>query len=72
MMTAGFPDFGSDFKHLDFAKIAEAGGIMGIRVEEPRGLRAALRKCFAHPVPVLLDVVTNPHEISIPAEITGN
>jgi pyruvate dehydrogenase (quinone) len=71
MMTAGLPDFGTDFKHFDFAKIAEARGIVGIRIGEPRNLRAALHKCFAHPGPVLLDVVTNPHKIFIPAKITG-
>jgi pyruvate dehydrogenase (quinone) len=71
MMTAGFPDYGTDFKHFDFAGIAKAGGIMGIRVEEPGDLRAALHKAFAYQGPVLVDVVTNPHELSIPPKITG-
>ncbi len=71
MMTAGFPDYGTDFKHFDFAAIAKAGGIMGMRVEEPGDLRAALHKAFAYRGPMLVDVVTNPHELSIPPKITG-
>ena len=71
MMTAGLPDYGTDFKHFDFAQIAKAGGIMAMRVEEPGDLRAALHKAFAYQGPVLVDVVTNPHELSIPPKITG-
>ena len=70
MMAEGFPDYGTDFKHFDFAKIAEAFGIKGIRVEEPEELRGSLHRAFVQDGPALVDVVTNPYEISIPPKLT--
>ena len=54
MMVAGFPDFGTGFKHFNFAKIAEAVGIKALRVEEPGNIRGALEQAFLHKGPVLV------------------
>ncbi len=69
MQTGGFPDFGVDFKNFNFAKIAEAIGLRPFRVERPGDLRDAVRSAFRHKGPALLDVVTNPYELSMPPKI---
>jgi len=70
MLVAGMPDFGTDHDEVNFAAIAEAVGIKAIRIEDPKKLRKGLQEAFAHPGPVLVDVVTDPDALSIPPEIT--
>ncbi len=48
------------FGPLDFAKLAEDMGCVGIRVERPAGLAPALAEAFNADRPVVLDVVTDP------------
>jgi pyruvate dehydrogenase (quinone) len=54
----------------DFALVARSMGLHGIRVESPQDVEAGVREAFAHPGPVLLDVVTNPDEVAIPPKPT--
>lgn len=70
MFVAGMPDFGTDHDEVNFAAIAEAVGIKAIRIEDPKKLRKGLQEAFAHPGPVLIDVVTDANALSIPPEIT--
>jgi pyruvate dehydrogenase (quinone) len=65
----GMPSFGTGLLDTDFAAIATAAGLHAIRVERPDALDEAVRSAFAHPGPVLLDVVTNPDEISLPPKV---
>ena len=67
MEQAGLAEFGTVLHNPDFAKMAEAIGMKGIRVTDPKQVDAAVKQALAHPGPVLLDVVTNPEEISIPS-----
>ncbi|GGS11840.1 putative pyruvate dehydrogenase [Streptomyces humidus] len=67
---AGLPEFGTVLDNPDFAAVAEAMGITGIRVSDPADLEAAVRRAFDTPGPVLLDVLTNPDEIAVPAKPT--
>ena len=69
MKAAGFLPTGTDLKNPNFAKMAEAMGVLGIRVEDPAELPAALKQAFAHAGPVLVDVVTNPLELVMPPKI---
>jgi len=69
MKAFGFVDFGVDLKNPNFAAMANAMGIHGTRVEDPADLRGALQAAFAHPGPALVDVVTNPQELSMPPKI---
>jgi pyruvate dehydrogenase (quinone) len=71
MQVAGIPDFATDFKNFNFAKIAEGAGIRSFRVERATDVREALRAALRHKGPALLDVVTNPYELSMPPKITG-
>ncbi len=54
----------------DFARVAEAIGMRGIRVTDPHDVDAAVAEALAHPGPVLLDVLTNPDEIALPPKPT--
>lgn len=54
----------------DFAKIADGSGILGIRVEDPADLRAALQKAFDYDGPALVEVITARQELSMPPTIT--
>jgi pyruvate dehydrogenase (quinone) len=71
MMVEGLPAHGTENVNPDFAAIARAAGAYGVRVEQPRDLRDALRDAFRHRGPALVDVVTDPRALSIPPKITG-
>jgi pyruvate dehydrogenase (quinone) len=71
MMVEGLPAYGTTNRNPDFAAVARAAGAYGARVEKPKELRAALRDAFRHKGPALVDVVTDPHALSIPPKITG-
>ncbi|MET7312888.1 MULTISPECIES: thiamine pyrophosphate-dependent enzyme [unclassified Streptomyces] len=68
---AGLPEFGTLLDNPDFAAVATAMGITGIRVTDPAELEESVRRAFNTPGPVLLDVLTNPDEIAIPAKPTA-
>ena len=65
----GLPEFGTRLHDADLAAIATAAGMHAIRVQSADGLDEAVRSAFAHRGPVLLDVVTNPDEISLPPKV---
>ncbi|MFB9835240.1 pyruvate dehydrogenase [Actinoallomurus acaciae] len=71
MMVAGVPPYGTGYPATDYAAIARAAGAHGLRVEDPRDVREALREAFRHDGPALVDVVTDPAALSIPPRITG-
>ncbi len=70
MEQVGLPEFGTVLHNPDFAKVAEAIGIRGIRVTDPHDVDGAVAEAMAHPGPVLLDVLTNPDEIALPPRPT--
>jgi pyruvate dehydrogenase (quinone) len=67
---AGLPEFGTELDNPDFAAVATTLGITGIRVDSPDQLEQGVRAAFAEEGPVLLDVVTNPQELSVPPKPT--
>ena len=69
MKASGFVSFGTDLSQPNFATIAQASGMLGIRVEDPADLRDALSKAFAHDGPALVEVVTARQELSMPPTI---
>jgi pyruvate dehydrogenase (quinone) len=69
MKAAGQLPFATGLQNPDFAAVAEAMGIRGIRVEDSGGVDAALTEAFAHEGPALVDVVTDPQEMTIPPAI---
>jgi len=69
MKAAGFVELGTDLENPDFAAMATAMGILGVRVEDPGELPQALDRVFAHDGPAVLDVVTATQELSMPPTI---
>ena len=52
------------------AKVAEAMGATGLRVQDPSEVRPAIERALATDGPVLVDVLTNPSELSMPPKTT--
>jgi pyruvate dehydrogenase (quinone) len=70
MQVAGLPNSGTDFKPgVNYARIAEAAGILGLRIEDPAGLPDAIKQVLEHQGPALLDIVTNPYELIKPPDL---
>jgi pyruvate dehydrogenase (quinone) len=69
MRVAGYEDFGVDVKPSNFAKMAEAVGICGYRIEDSRDLKKSLVTALRHDGPVLIDVVTDPNALALPPKI---
>jgi pyruvate dehydrogenase (quinone) len=65
----GLPEFGTVLGDVDLAAIARAAGLHAVRVQRPGELDDAVRAILSHPGPALLDVVTNPEEISLPPKV---
>src|SRR5580698_474140 len=67
---AGFVPFGVEFKNPNFARVAEAMGATGIRIEEPGNVREGLAAALAHKSgPVVVDVVVDPFALSLPSHV---
>ena len=67
---AGFIPFGTDFVNPDFAKVAEACGARGIRIEEPGDVRDSLRSALEHrDGPVVVDVLVDRWALSLPSHV---
>jgi pyruvate dehydrogenase (quinone) len=71
MKSAGFLNFATDLINPDFAKLADAASIPGIRVEKPQDLRRALKQALDHEGPALVEVIVNRQELSMPPTITA-
>lgn len=70
MQEGGIVPFGVDFKNPNFAKVAEAMGAKGIRVEEPTDVREGLAQALAYRGgPVVVDAVVDPYALSLPAHV---
>jgi pyruvate dehydrogenase (quinone) len=68
--VAGYPNFGVDLVNPNFAKLAEALGMTGMRVEDPTQVADAVDAMLAAPGPVVLDVVTDSRVLAMPPHIT--
>ncbi len=70
MQEAGLVPFGVEFKTPNFAKVAEAMGAKGIRIEEPGDVREGLTAALAHKGgPFVVDVVVDPFALSLPSHV---
>ena len=65
----GFLDFGTALKNPNFAAMAEAAGIRGIRIEDPAKVEDGIAAAFAHDGPVLIDAVVSRTELAMPPSI---
>ncbi|MCY1044578.1 ubiquinone-dependent pyruvate dehydrogenase [Corallococcus sp. bb12-1] len=68
--VGGMLDVGTSLRNPNFAALAEAVGIKGLRVEDPGDVDAAVQQALATPGPVLVDAVVSKAELVIPPKIT--
>jgi pyruvate dehydrogenase (quinone) len=69
--SSGFLDFGTSFKNPNFAAMAEASGVRGIRLEDPAHVDEGVAAALAHDGPVLIDAVVSRMVLPIPPAITA-
>ena len=69
MKAAGILEFATDLVNPDFAKLAEAAGVLGLRAETPEQVRPMLTEAFQHDGPALVEVVVNRQELAMPPTI---
>jgi pyruvate dehydrogenase (quinone) len=69
MKAAGFLDFATDLDNPDFAKMAEAAGLLGLTAETPEQVRPMLVEALKHDGPALVEVLVNRQELALPPSI---
>jgi pyruvate dehydrogenase (quinone) len=70
MKAAGLLDFGTDLQNPNFAKVAEAAGLLGLTAETPDQVRPMLAQALHHDGPALVEVPVSRQELSMPPTIT--
>jgi pyruvate dehydrogenase (quinone) len=68
--SSGFLDTGTSLKNPNFAALAEAIGVRGIRLEDPGEVETGIAEALAHDGPVLVDAVVSRMVLPIPPSIT--
>jgi pyruvate dehydrogenase (quinone) len=69
MKAAGMLDFATDLLNPDFAKMAEAAGMLGLKADVPEQVRPMLAQALSHPGPALVEVVVDRQELALPPSI---
>jgi pyruvate dehydrogenase (quinone) len=69
--SSGFLPTGTDLENPNFAAMAEAVGIRGIRLEDPADVDDGIAAGLAHDGPVMIDAVVNRTELAFPPAITA-
>src|SRR5437868_238472 len=70
MKAVGFVEFGTDLQNPDFAKLAEAAGVLGLRAERSQDVRPMLTQALKHDGPALVEVFVHRQELSMPPTIS--
>jgi pyruvate dehydrogenase (quinone) len=68
--SSGFVNAGTNLANPNFAAMAEAVGVRGIRIEDPGDVESGVAAALAHDGPVLVDAVVNRSELAMPPSIT--
>ena len=68
--STGFLPTGTDLVNPNFARMAEAIGIKGVRIEDPKDVEERVREALAHPGPVVIDAVVARSELAMPPAVT--
>ena len=69
MKAAGILDFATELHNPDFAKMAEAAGVLGLKANVPEQVRPMLAQALSHPGPALVEVVVNRQELIVPPSV---
>jgi pyruvate dehydrogenase (quinone) len=69
MKAAGMLDFATDLRNPDFAKMAEAAGVLGPKANATEQVRPLLAQALNQPGPALVEVVVDCQELALPPSI---
>ena len=69
MKAAGILDFATELHNPNFAKMAEAAGVLGLKANVPEEVRPMLDQALSHPGPALVEVVVNRQELIVPPSV---
>jgi pyruvate dehydrogenase (quinone) len=70
MKAAGILDFGTDLLNPNFAKMAEAAGLLGLTAETADEVKPMIAQALSHNGPALVEVRVSRQELSMPPTIT--
>jgi pyruvate dehydrogenase (quinone) len=65
MAFLGNPQYGVELAPVEFARVAEACGISGVKIEHPERLGDQLRQALALPGPALIEAVVDPDMVPL-------
>jgi pyruvate dehydrogenase (quinone) len=69
MKAAGLLDFATELHNPDFAKMADAAGVLGLKANLPEQVRPMIAQALSHPGPALVEVVVNRQELIVPPSV---
>jgi pyruvate dehydrogenase (quinone) len=69
MKAAGILDYATELQNPNFADIARAAGLFGVRVEDPGELQESVKRALEYDGPALIDIVTAREELAMPPTI---
>jgi pyruvate dehydrogenase (quinone) len=70
MKAAGVVDFATDLHNPDFAKVAEAVGLLGLTAKSPDQVRPMIAEALEHNGPALVEVPVSRQELAMPPSIS--
>jgi pyruvate dehydrogenase (quinone) len=70
MKAAGLLDFGTGLQNPDFAKLAEAAGLLGLTAGTSDQVRPMIARALQHDGPALVEVLVHRQELAMPPTIT--
>jgi pyruvate dehydrogenase (quinone) len=70
MKAAGILNFGTDLENPNFAKMAEALGLLGLTADAADQVRPMMAQALAHQGPALVEIPVSRQELSMPPTIT--
>lgn len=69
MEVAGLPDWQTDMQNPDFALVAQAMGIKGMKITDPENVEQSLREALMYKGAVLVEVMTDPNALAMPPKV---
>ncbi len=69
MVLDANPEFGVDLQPIDFVKHAEACGVAGFRIEDPKKAEGTLREALRHRGPAVIHALVDKNEPPMPGHI---
>lgn len=70
MKAAGILEFGTDLQNPNFAKMAEAAGMLGLTAESSDQVRPMIAQALQYDGPALVEVLVHRQELSMPPTIS--